>query len=340
MFQVFSQYANHISVGYDFQFSWLFVSLKHLVNNLLWLGLLPVVFTASQLVSQFKKAKVEYWIGYLLLSGIIALVQKIFSVRLYDLIYSFEVGYLKAFFGENNMTQITTGFFSGLLEVWILTAILLAAQYQRSLANKERDLARAKLDALRMQLHPHFLFNTLHSIASMIDIDVKKAQKMIVQVGDLLRKMLEHKESELVSVEQELKFIRNYLELEQIRFQDRMNLAFDVQKITLDAKIPHMILQPLVENYIKHGISNSTGDSRVIVSFKQYQNGADHQWLKMEVDNIDQDRSETGSSTNFGIGLKNVQNRLQEIYGNDFKCNFERIDTNHFKSSIQIPFEI
>src|SRR5213596_1035660 len=117
------------------------------------------------------------------------------------------------------------------------------------------QLAQAQLRALKMQLHPHFLFNTLHSISSLVLEDPSKANSMIARLGDFLRLTLENSEQQLVTLKEETEFLRCYLEIEQVRFGDRLTVIFEIEPVTLSARLPHLILQPVVENAIQHAIA-------------------------------------------------------------------------------------
>ena len=143
----------------------------------------------------------------------------------------------------------------------IFSAIQAFAFYQDYRTEEEQklrataQLARAELHALKMQIHPHFLFNTLHSISSLVLEDAPKANQMIARLGDFLRLTLEHSERQFVTLKEEIEFARCYLEIEQVRFSDRLQVEFDVAAESLTAEVPHLILQPLVENAIQHAIA-------------------------------------------------------------------------------------
>src|SRR3989441_12039503 len=125
------------------------------------------------------------------------------------------------------------------------------------------QLAQAQLRALKMQLHPHFLFNTLHSISSLVLEDPRKANSMIARLGDFLRLTLDHADHELVTLKEETEFLRAYLDIEQVRFGDRLKVAFEMEPMTLSAQVPHLILQPLVENAIQHAVAPRTAQSHI-----------------------------------------------------------------------------
>lgn len=127
----------------------------------------------------------------------------------------------------------------------------------------EAELAQAQLQALKMQLQPHFLFNTLNSISTLLDEDADAADEMLARLGDFLRLTLESSGAQEVALQEELEFLRCYLEIERVRFQDRLEVALEVAPETLDARVPNLILQPIVENAIRHGIVARKGRGRI-----------------------------------------------------------------------------
>jgi LytS/YehU family sensor histidine kinase len=125
------------------------------------------------------------------------------------------------------------------------------------------QLVQSQLEALKMQVHPHFLFNTLHSISAMLSKDTEGARKMIVRLGDFLRLTLENSGSMEVTLRQEIEFLNGYLEIERVRFQDRLTTDIHVDPEVLDVRVPNLILQPLVENAMRHAVGTSkAGTSR------------------------------------------------------------------------------
>jgi sensor histidine kinase YesM len=198
----------------------------------------------------------------------------------------------------------------------------------------EAQLAQAQLQALKMQLHPHFLFNTLHTVAMLNLKDVKAANRMITRLSDLLRLTLDNVGVQEVSLKQELDFLRQYLEIEQIRFQDRLTVKMDIDPATLDASVPNLILQPLVENAIRHGIAKRETDGRIELLTRRG-NGV----LLLQVrDNGPGLLQNQPSHSNNGIGLKNTQARLERLYGAAQKMELKNAAEGGLEVSITIPF--
>jgi sensor histidine kinase YesM len=183
-----------------------------------------------------------------------------------------------------------------------------ASEVQRS--QLKAELARAQLQALKMQLHPHFLFNTLHSISSLVLADPVKANSMIARLGDFLRLTLEHSEQQMVQLSQEIEFLRCYLEIEEVRFQDRLKVEFNIEPTTRSALVPHLILQPIVENAIRHAVAHRDEDAYIKVEAKRLDGS-----LKLEVKDNGPGLSAGGNSTKQGLGLANARARLEQAFG-------------------------
>src|SRR5215470_3402466 len=177
------------------------------------------------------------------------------------------------------------------------------------------QLAHAQLKALKMQLQPHFLFNTLHSISSLVLEEPQKANSMIARLGDFLRLTLENSNQQLINLKEETEFLRCYLEIEQVRFGERLTVAFQLEPQTLSARVPHLILQPVVENAIQHAIAPRATRGYINIEAKRLNNV-----LRLEVrDNGPGIASNDVSPGAEGVGLSNVRARLHQIYRSDFR---------------------
>jgi LytS/YehU family sensor histidine kinase len=198
------------------------------------------------------------------------------------------------------------------------------------------QLAQAQLRALKMQLHPHFLFNTLHSISSLVLEDPPKANSMIARLGDFLRLTLDHSDQQLVTLKEETEFVRCYLEIEQVRFGDRLDVQFQIDPATLSAEVPHLILQPVVENAIQHAIAPRATPGRITITARHV-----GELLQLEVKDTGPGQAKTtNSQAPHGMGLSNVRARLERLYGNDFKFELNEGGEEGIAVLMQIPFAL
>jgi len=231
----------------------------------------------------------------------------------------------------------------GMMIYWLILLISFAFDYQRRYregevraTRLEVQLAQAQLQALKMQLHPHFLFNTLHSISALVHKKPDAADKMIARLGDFLRLTLENSGAQEVSLQQELEFLKCYLEIERIRFEDRLTVQLSIEPQTLDARLPNLILQPIVENAIRHGISPRTSGGRIEIEARRF-NGT----LQIQVtDNgpgLPSD-SNSGRIVKEGIGLANTQARLKQLYGDDHSLDLSNTAKGGLSVILEIPF--
>jgi len=185
-------------------------------------------------------------------------------------------------------------------------------------AHLETSLMEARLKTLEAELHPHFLFNTLHAISTLVHTDPEAADRMISRLSDLLRLTFDRSGAAGVALKEELEFLQKYLEIEQIRFQDRLAVKFDIDPETLDTDVPRLILQPLVENAIKHGIGPRAGQGLVQISAKKR---ADGTWIEVRDNGVGLSRNARARFTN-GVGLSNTRARLECLYGSQHRLDF------------------
>ncbi len=207
-----------------------------------------------------------------------------------------------------------------------------AAQLEVEAAVLERQLAQSQLEALKMQLHPHFLFNTLNSISVLMRDDVQAANRMLLRLSELLRVALKSESKQEIPLQQELEFLGGYLEIEQTRFQDRLTVDFDIEKETLDAYVPNLILQPIVENAIRHGIA-----PRAEAGLIQVQARCENGFVELSVKDNGAGINESEVSTD-GIGLKNTQKRLEKLYGERYEFEISSPSTGGLQVKLKIPF--
>jgi signal transduction histidine kinase len=196
----------------------------------------------------------------------------------------------------------------------------------------EARLIEAQLQVLKMQLHPHFLFNTLNSISSLMHRDVEAADRMIALLSDLLRMSLQSSAQQVVPLEQELAFLERYLEIETTRFPDRLRVGYAIEPAAREALVPNLLLQPLVENAIRHGIALRSAPGRVEVRA-----GVAGGRLRLEVQ--DDGPGMPGSKpAREGIGLSNTRVRLAQLYGEDHTLEVRNAPRGGLLVRIVIPF--
>jgi two-component system LytT family sensor kinase len=232
-------------------------------------------------------------------------------------------------------------FHSNLLTYSILVAATQGYLYYRRYRQGElrsaqltAQLAQAQLQALRMQLHPHFLFNTLNSIATLIHKDPDAADRMTARLSDLLRLTLDNIGVQEVPLAQELEFLERYLEIERTRFSDRLVVRIEVVPETLDAITPYLILQPLVENAIRHGIAARSSPG--CVTIRATRNGG---MLVLEVEDDGPGIRPPAASTN-GIGISSTRARLQKLYGDAHTFELSNAAEGGLAVKLAFPFRL
>ncbi|HEY3644711.1 MAG TPA: histidine kinase [Gammaproteobacteria bacterium] len=192
----------------------------------------------------------------------------------------------------------------------------------------------ARLDTLRGQLNPHFLFNSLHTISSLLFTDIRRADKLLADFSDVLRTTLREGQREFSTVREEVDYARRYLSIEETRFEDRLVTRFAVQEAALGARVPSLILQPLIENAIKYGISASAGANTVAVEASR-----SGETLVLEVSNDFRPENAVSAERKTGIGLNNVRERLMAIYGADYTLSSIHIPGNRWSTRISLPYQ-
>jgi two-component system, LytTR family, sensor kinase len=227
--------------------------------------------------------------------------------------------------------------FTGMLTYWLIVGLYqsiyfyqAAMERQTRAAQLETQLSHAELENLKSQLHPHFLFNSLHTIGVLMQENVDAASHLLVCLGDLLRMALERRENE-ITLESELEFVGKYLEIELSRFHDRLKVHVDVPPDLLGVYVPSLALQPLVENAIKHGISVDSAAGRLEIAAQLHKGRV---WLCVRDDGPG---PAPGSHVRFGVGLTNIKSRLKQLYGDDSSLELTRRDGRGCEAIITIP---
>jgi sensor histidine kinase YesM len=227
-----------------------------------------------------------------------------------------------------------------LVVYWILVGVYHALAYYRNYREGElralqleARLARAQLQVLKMQLHPHFLFNTLNAVSALMHQDVELADRMLARLGSLLRSALENADRQEVSLKEELDFIRPYLEIEQARLGARLRVQMDIEPSTMDAVVPNLVLQPLVENAIRHGVAPRTETGRVLILARRQDDR-----LCLQVCDDGPGLPDNSSPLREGVGLSNTRSRLQQLYGDAHRFELTNGQGKGLTASVVIPF--
>jgi len=208
----------------------------------------------------------------------------------------------------------------------------LQEEYEQSMQLKSA-LVQSQLDVLKSQLQPHFLFNTLNSISVLTRENPESADKTIHLLSDLLRYSLKHAQQQFVSLEAELNFIKDYLAIEKVRFGDRLNIELDIDPETLQIMVPSLLLQPLVENAIKHGVTEKRGTGIIKISAQK-----NSQFLNLSIyDNGDGIEKQPAAEKDLGIGLQNTNMRLQSLYGSKHLFKLENNSKHGTNVQVEIP---
>ena len=213
-----------------------------------------------------------------------------------------------------------------------------ARERERSEAALRVRLSQAQLEALKSQLHPHFLFNTLNSVAALMHWDVAAADDMVTQLSELLRDTLRHPGTHEIPLSEEIALVERYLSIVKARFQDRLTVVYDVAPDVRTALVPHFILQPLVENALEHGIALQPGPGQVAISA-----GRDGDRLRIAVvdDGPGLDAEVTnGKNTGNGdgVGLANTRARLAELYGGQQSVTLEASHPKGARVMVTLPY--
>ncbi|MFT3763338.1 MAG: histidine kinase [Pseudoxanthomonas sp.] len=298
-----------------------------------WAALAPLVFRLSErhpVQAPIRLSSLRWHalagVGVTLLAVIIgALVSSVFE---------------PGTFGEQVWQFLGKHFAIGLLTYWFLVAIQHLLHFRAEQARREveasrlaAELAQSRLQVLKTQLQPHFLFNTLHAIITLLDEDKLSAEDMLLRLSELLRAFLEEYNGQEISLRRELELLDLYLGIQRKRFKDRLTTQIYVAPDTLDCAVPSLILQPLVENAIHHGIGERAGSDRIEIESRR-EGGR----LCIEVRNGNSTLEPNGNTTGHGIGLSNSRLRLKELYGDDADIRLDMIWPRGVACRVRLPF--
>ena len=299
--------------------SWVVVGALELVYWYVWAVYTPIVIGLAKRFPltgpRFVPHIAIHTITSLMMAPLAAVTEFILSRGLLGLFSITDPGVLRLL--SPFAISVLAMSFTGMLTYWLVVGLYqsihfyqAAMERQTIAAQLETQLSHAELENLKSQLHPHFLFNSLHTIGILMQEDVDAASHLLVCLGDLLRMALERRENE-ITLQSELEFVGKYLEIEQTRFHDRLKVHMDVPADLLEVYVPSLALQPLVENAIKHGISVDSSAGRLEIAVKRH-NGRVRLCVR-----DDGPGPAPGSRLGLGVGLTNIQSRLKQLYGDE-----------------------
>lgn len=244
--------------------------------------------------------------------------------------------------------SLTRGFHGGVLDYWIVLGLQWGVLYYHRYRERSQEvlqiqlraselqsqLVSAQLNALKMQLQPHFLFNTLNAITVLVRQQKSRdAEQMLGHLSDLLRGVLEDVDAQQISLRRELEYMQLYLSIEQVRFADRLRVEISVDPATQDASVPQMILQPIVENAIRHGLGRSSSAGRILIVTSKIKDT-----VEVRVQDDGPGFSNNFSSEDQGIGLANTRARLRQLYGERANLEIENGEDGGAVVNIKFPF--
>ena len=229
-----------------------------------------------------------------------------------------------------------------MMTYWAVVGLVHAVDFYResqerllTAAQLQTRLAEAQLQSLQRQLHPHFLFNTLHTISALMHRDTEAADAMLAQLSDLLRLTLDRIGTQQVTLKEELDFVEKYLEIEQARFGERLQVRFDTPPGTFDAAVPNLLLQPLVENAVRHGIGPKVGGGTVDIVARRE---GDRLQLTVRDTGYGVPADKLAALNTGGVGLSNTRSRLETLYPGRHRFEFLSSADGGLEVSIVIPF--
>lgn len=320
--------------------SWSSALFMQLTDVYLWALVTPLVLWLAR---RFQLER-HIWRRNLALHALFSVINTIFVLSAFCIVnyfhYALPMG--KPFSFVPLLRTIAFNSSEHLAIYWLILLVVHAFAYHQRYrqgelraSQLESQLTSAQLQSLKMQLHPHFLFNTLHSISALLNKDTEAARKMISRLGDFLRLTLENSGTQEVTLQREMEFLMCYLEIERIRFHDRLTTRIFVDPVVLDVRVPNLILQPIVENAIRHAIAPRSTPGEIKIQAKQTGD-----YLRIEVrDNgpgIFMNQS-AEHQLQKGLGLANTQSRLERLYGEAYRFELANAPDGGLVVTLEIP---
>lgn len=340
---VFTSFIGRTRLGTDLSaFNWWVQAPIPFLNFFTWALVLPLVNAWSK---QWPLNLRPIWrpiLYHFLLGLALCTFHEVFTNTLYIMLLH-NSGTMK-WQGEmlgGTLLSLPGGIVQRFMEYWLLLVLLLHTETRRQVREERthvlrlrNELQTTQLLALKKQLQPHFLYNTLNTVSALMDVDHKSARTVLARLGQLLRTTLDEERRETVPMFHEIEHVENYLGIETIRFRDRLKVRYDIPMECQHAMVPGMMLQPLVENSIKHGLDTTSDEVCISISARR-ENAMLHLLIS---DNGKGCTDVPRAMANGGIGLRNVRERLSLLHGDEGRFHAASRLGAGFHVSISIPF--
>jgi two-component system, LytTR family, sensor kinase len=327
------------------EFSWWREAPVPYLNFLFWALLAPLIYTILRKWPIHDGPRLRHMVVHLGFGLVIASLHEMVTSAIYYsiLMHIGDFDLNDPVYRSWAINSLPPAIFTRTMEYWVLMGVLIALENARMRREEHEQLMRlrtelqaSQLNALKKQLQPHFLFNTLNTVSALMDHNVNDARRVLSRLGLLLRVTLEKSQRDKVPLEREIDHVANYLGIEAVRFQDRLQVDYQVPAELGHAQVPSMVLQPLVENSIKHGADISTEMVRIVVRAERQGNR-----LQLEVqDNGFGCIDVSHAMSNGGIGLKNVSERLRLLYGEDASFSIASKENEGFHVKLSFPLDL
>jgi hypothetical protein len=321
--------------------AWAKLFLTSMLSWLPWALATPLIMRLGQRFPVVKSGSIVMWLAHIAGWTAITLASSAWTAWLDFLLNPFAYASGPEQFGH----LLFDRFYNNIPSSLVLYAAILAVQYvldsrarlayqQTETARLNEELAKAQLDALRRQIEPHFLFNTLNAVTGLVrEGRNETAVSMIAELSEFMRRVLADSTRQEVPLGEEMEFTQKYLEIQKVRFVERLQLRVDVPRELLRAQVPTLILQPMVENAIKHGIAKRAQGGTVRIAASRSYN-----MLRLAVYNDGPGLPAGWETSQPGIGISNMRTRLHSLYGDGFKLELENQASDGVEVSVSVPF--
>jgi signal transduction histidine kinase len=312
-------------------FSWANLALVELASVALWVALtIPVLWLARRLGERHDPWPARVSLPALAIVAVVALGSQVEGALVGRITPVPDLGVVRAL-----LPRLDARVLGGLLALTLTQAARwssLSRARELQAAELEARLAKTKLQVLKMQLQPHFLFNTLNTTAELVHTDPRAADLMITRLGQFLRLSLDHAGHQVVPLRQELDFIKAYVEIEQIRFGERMSVTWANAADALDAAVPTLLWQPVLENAIRHGRDPRTGEARIEVGARREGNDV-VLWIRDQGPGVPPD-----GPVRENVGLRNTRERVERLYGTTATFTLANAPGGGALASVRLPY--